>query len=190
MALETPLIHRLLPANRLGSRQRTTILVLAGVTLLTASAWLQLPTGIVKVSLQSLMAVLIGLAFGSRLGTGTFLAYMGLGAAGAPVFQSGAGLAYLAGPTGGFLVGTLAATWLAGRLAERGALKSSVGAGAATVASLIAVFVPGVAWLAVLFGPAESLALGLYPFIPAELIKIGLAVGLAPLLRRLNSRLS
>lgn len=189
MALETPLIDRLVPASRSGSRGHTAVLVLAGVLLLTASAHLQLPTGLVKVSLQSLMAVLIGLTFGPRLASGTFLAYLGLGAAGVPVFQSGAGLPYLLGPTGGFLLGMLAATWLAGQLALRGALRSSVTTAAATVVSLVAVFVPGIAWLAVLFGPEQSLVLGLYPFVPAELIKIGIAAGLAPLLRTLNSRI-
>lgn len=190
MIIDPPLISRLLPAEKTGSRRRTAALLFAGVVLLTASAWLQLPTGIVKVSLQSLMAVLIGLVFGPRLGTATFLSYLGLGAAGAPVFQSGAGLAYLAGPTGGFLVGMLAATWFAGQLARRGALRSATAAGAATVASLVLVFVPGLAWLTVLFGPGQALVLGLYPFIPAELIKAGLAAGLAPLLRSLHSRFS
>ena len=186
MSMNSPLITRIYPLGRTTSQVRTGALIIIGVALLTVSAYLQIPVQPVKISLQSLAVVLIGLAYGPRLGASTYLSYLGLGAMGAPVFQSGAGLAYLAGPTGGFLLGMLLATILAGLLAGRGALGSSLAAAATVVASLVVVFIPGIAWLAVLFGPEKSLVFGLYPFIPGELVKIGIALALVPVLRRIN----
>lgn len=186
MHLETPLISRLYPVSASNRTVRTIGLVVLGIALLTASAHLQVPAWPVKISLQSLVVILIGLAYGPRLGTATVLGYLATGALGAPVFQSGAGVAYMAGPTGGFLVGMLLSTWLAGHLAARGALSSALAAAGAVTISLVVVFVPGIAWLAVLFGAENSLAYGLYPFIPGELIKLGIALALVPVLRRVN----
>lgn len=186
MYLETPLISRLYPASASNRTVRTIGLVVLGMALLTASAHLQVPTWPVKISLQSLVVILIGLAYGPSLGTATVLGYLCTGALGVPVFQSGAGVAYIAGPTGGFLVGMLLSTWLAGHLAARGALKSAVTTAGAVIVSLLVVFVPGIAWLAVIFGAESSLTYGLYPFIPGELIKLGIALALVPVLRRVN----
>ena len=186
MSIQNPLISRLYPQSSSSPLLRTAALVVAGICLLTASAYLQIPTWPVKISLQSLVVILIGLAYGPRLGSTTVLAYLGLGALGAPVFQSGAGLAYLVGPTGGFLLGMLLSTILAGHLAERGVLNSSLATAGAVIASLVIVFIPGIAWLGVLFGPENSLAYGLIPFIPGELVKITLALALVPALRRIH----
>ena len=186
MSLHSPLINRIYPQNATSPLVRTSVLIAIGIAILTASAYLQIPTQPVKISLQSLAVVLIGLAYGPRLGAGTVLSYLGLGAVGAPVFQSGAGFAYMAGPTGGFLLGMLLATVVAGMFAQRGVLRSSAATLVATIVSLAVVFVPGVAWIGVLFGFDQSLALGLYPFIPGELVKIGVALLLLPLLRQVN----
>jgi biotin transport system substrate-specific component len=57
-----------------------------------------------------------------------------------------------------------------------------------TVAALLlaeaAIYIPGVAWLAVLFGPAKSLAFGLTPFLTGEALKIVLVLALVPAIRR------
>src|SRR3546814_8336617 len=68
----------------------------------------------------SFAVLLIGLAYGSRLGTGTVALYLFEGAIGLPVLATGAGLAYFAGPTAGYLFGFVAAAAFVGRLADRG----------------------------------------------------------------------
>src|SRR3546814_12047691 len=74
----------------------------------------------VPMTMQTFAVLLIGLAYGSRLGTATVALYLFEGAIGLPVLATGAGLAYFAGPTAGSLFGFVAAAAFVGRLADRG----------------------------------------------------------------------
>src|SRR3546814_6558006 len=74
----------------------------------------------VPMTMQTFAVLLIGLAYGSRLGTATVALYLFEGAIGLPVLATGAGLAYFAGPTAGYLFGFVAAAAFVGRLADRG----------------------------------------------------------------------
>ncbi len=101
--------------------------VLAGVGLLAASARLAVPFYPVPLTMQTLAVLLLGGVLGPTLGAATVASYLAVGAMGAPVFAKGlGGVAVLAGPTGGYLVGFLAAAWLmgwaareAGRMTDR-----------------------------------------------------------------------
>ena len=96
-------------------------LVILASFLLAVSAKIQFPIGPVPFTMQSLMVLLIGLAYGSRLGTAALLADLAEGAAGLPVFAGpAAGIAYFAGPSAGFLIGFVLAAGLVGWLAEHG----------------------------------------------------------------------
>ena len=158
--------------------------VAIGSALLAASAHVQVPFWPVRLSMQSFVVLAIGLACGGRLGAATLLAYLAEGAVGLPVFQSGAGLAYMAGPTGGYLLGYLLAAAAVGGLADRGLARSWPGRVAVLLLGEALIYAPGIAWLAVLFGPAKGVAFGLLPFLPAEALKLALAAAGAPLLRR------
>ncbi|MGL4965098.1 MAG: biotin transporter BioY [Inquilinus sp.] len=155
---------------------RSAVLVVLGTALMALSAKIQVPFYPVPMTLQSGVVLLIGGAYGWRLGGLTMLAYIAEGFAGLPVFAGPvAGPAYLAGPTAGYLVGFVVSAALMGLAVERGWTRSLVGmAVAITVASLIP-FVTGVAWLAVLIGPAAAISGGLVPFIPAAILKGALA---------------
>jgi len=80
-------------------------------------------------TMQSLVVLLVGMAFGWRLGVATVLLYLFEGLLGLPVFagtpEKGIGLAYMAGPTGGYLLGFVPAAALTGWLAECGWDRSS-----------------------------------------------------------------
>src|SRR5258708_32699224 len=93
---------------RTGAGLRLAVLTVLGSLALTLSAKLQVPFYPVPMTMQSLVVLLIGLAFGWRLGTATVLLYLGEGLAGLPVFagtpEKGIGLAYVAGPTRGDLL--------------------------------------------------------------------------------------
>jgi biotin transport system substrate-specific component len=146
--------------------------------LLALSAKAQVPFWPVPMTLQNLAIMMIGMAYGSRLAAATVLLYLAEGLAGLPVFAgAGAGFAYMTGPTAGYLVGFVMAAGLIGWLAERGWDRSPVKAVAAMSLGHFLLFIPGVAWLAVLFG-AEAVAAGLTPFIAATLLKTALGAAL------------
>ncbi len=114
-------------------------------------------------------------------------AYLGLGAVGLPVFsgspERGIGLAYMMGPTGGYLIGYLVSTLVVGRLA---AGRGLLGRGLAMLAGLATVYLFGLPWLA-LFVPASGvIAAGFAPFIIGDLLKIALATALVTGVTRLK----
>ena len=71
-------------------------------------------------TMQTFVVLLLGIAYGPRLGFATGALYLIEGALGLPVFAKGAGIAYLMGPTGGYLFGFVLAMGVCGLLAERG----------------------------------------------------------------------
>lgn len=155
---------------------RAAVLVVLGSALMALSAKVQVPFYPVPMTLQSGVVLLIGGAYGWRLGGLTMLAYIAEGLAGLPVFAGAvAGPAYLAGPTAGYLVGFVASAALMGLAVERGWTRSLAGMVAAIIVASVVPFVTGVAWLAVLFGPAAAISGGLTPFIPAAALKGALA---------------
>jgi biotin transport system substrate-specific component len=100
---------------------------------------------------------------------------------GLPVFagtpEKGIGLAYMVGPTGGYLLGFVFAAAVAGWLVER--RRDAAGLALAVVAGSIAIYGPGVLWLARFVGFGRALELGLLPFLGGDLLKAGLAFMLA-----------
>ena len=138
------------------------------------------PVTTVVAVLLSVGAINAYFAGGSRLGAASVALYLAEGAMGLPVFAGGAtGLTAFAGPTAGYLLGFLPAAWIAGQASGswlRGAL-------VLTVAHL-ALFVPGVAWLAGFAGWEKALMAGFVLFIPGTLVKTGLAFAALRLARR------
>ncbi|MGI9480918.1 MAG: biotin transporter BioY [Hyphomicrobiales bacterium] len=163
---------------------RSIILAIAGSLLLWLSAKVQVPFFPVPMTMQTLVVLSIGAAFGWRLGGATVLLYLAQGAAGLPVFagtpEKGIGLAYMTGPTGGYLVGFVLAAVIVGWLAEKGFDRNLFKMFAAMVVGNAAIYLPGVGWLAYLFDLEKALAWGLTPFIYGDFAKAGLAAALFP----------
>ena len=158
---------------------RAVVVVAAGSLLLAASAKVQVPLWPVPMTLQTLVVLLLGAACGWRLGTAAVAAYLVEGALGLPVFAGpAAGPLYLAGPTGGFLVGFLPAVALVGLLAERGFDRTLPRALLAMALGHAVIFAVGLAWLAPAVGLSKAWALGAAPFAVATLLKTGLAAAL------------
>jgi biotin transport system substrate-specific component len=151
--------------------------------LLVASAYLaiNLPFSPVPITGQTLGVLLVAMALGRTRGTAVVLAYLAEGAAGLPVFAGGkAGVAALMGPTGGYLIGFLAAAWIVGTLADKGWDRGYVKSVMAMTLGTAIIFVCGLTQLS-LFVPGETLlAMGLYPFVPGAAIKIAVASVLLP----------
>jgi biotin transport system substrate-specific component len=157
------------------------LLVVVGSLLLTVSAKVQVPFWPVPMTMQTFVVLGIGAAYGARLGGVTLAVYLGQGALGLPVFAGGAGIAYLAGPTAGYLLGFLVAAVLVGGLAERGHCRNRLSTFVVFLAGTLVIFALGAGWLAVLFGPAAALTAGILPFITSEIAKLVLAALLFPL---------
>jgi biotin transport system substrate-specific component len=145
-----------------------------GVLLLTLASKVQVPFWPVPMTLQVLAVLMIGATAGARLGGATVLAWLALGSVGVPVFATGAGLAYMAGPTGGYLAGFLAASLLVGYLADRGLGRGIGSAVLMLLAGVAAIYALGLGWLGSLIGFEKAVAVGLMPFIPAEVLKLAL----------------
>ncbi|OCW56486.1 biotin transporter BioY [Hoeflea olei] len=159
--------------------------VIAGSALMALSSKVAIPFYPVPLTMTTFVAIRLGLALGARLGTAAVALFLIQGALGLPVFagtpEKGLGLAYMMGPTGGYLIGYALAAFAAGFLAERGMDRTP---GRAFIAALVAgalIYVPGLLWLGALFGWDQPiLAWGLTPFLPGDLAKAALAALVFP----------
>ena len=153
-------------------------MVVAGTLLIAIAAQISVPMFPVPMTLQTLAIMTIGLTFGARLGTITLVTYLAEGAMGLPVFASGnGGLAYMEGPTGGFLLGFVAMAWLTGFAADRGLARSALTAIPVTLAAAAMIYIPGLIWPAITLGTEwSSLWAGwMAPFLVGDAVKAVLA---------------
>ncbi len=160
----------------------TLTLVGSALIALSARVAIPLPFSPVPVTGQTFAVLLVGAALGRWRGAAAVIAYVAEGAAGLPVFAgASAGPAALLGPTGGYLFGFVPGAWLCGYLAERG-WDRRIGT---TIASMllgnVAIFAVALPWLARYVGGSNVWSLGFWPFVPGDVVKIGLAAAALPL---------
>jgi biotin transport system substrate-specific component len=120
----------------------------------------------VPMALQNSMVLLIAAFLGAKRGTVATFAFLAQGAMGLPVFSTGAGFAILLGPTGGYLLGYLAASFVTGYLAERGKLFTALCAGNGVI------YLFGALYLGKFVGMEKAFALGVVPFLFGDLLKL------------------
>lgn len=166
-------------------RSKQVVMVLAGIAALVISAQIRVPMWPVPVTMQTFAVLTIGATFGTRLGLVTLLGYILLGAAGVAVFAGEtSGLAYIAGPTGGYLVGFVIAAGLMGAMARRGWDKSVAGMAGAMLVGTATIYTFGLAWMAYLFaadkGAAWVLQYGMVNFLAGDALKLVLAALIVP----------
>lgn len=184
-----PLIESLVGRADRGALLRKAALVVAGSALLALSAKVQVPFYPVPMTMQTLVVLVIGATFGLRLGLATIALYLLEGMTGLPVFASGAGPAYMMGPTGGYLAGFAVSVALMGLGAERGYDRTPGRAFALMALGHAVILAMGWAWLSTLIGPEKALAAGVLPFVWATVFKTVLAAGLSVALWKLVARL-
>lgn len=169
------LTHAAFPAM---SRLTQVLLVLAGSVFIALAAQVAVPMFPVPMTLQTLAILIVGLTFGARLGLATLLVYLGEGAMGLPVFANGNGsLAYMMGPTGGFLIGFVGMAWLAGLAVEKGIARGFGTTALAAVVISALLYIPGLIWSAAMLGKsAAALWSGwMAPFLVGDAVKAVLA---------------
>ena len=184
MKNNSTLIHLLLSTYKINTYYKNIVLILFGTLLLAVSSKIQVPFWPVPMTMQTFIVFIIGMSYGWKLAFSTLIVYLVEGSLGLPVFAKGGGLLYLIGPTAGYLYGMVIAAGVIGFLAERGYNDSYIKSLISLIIGTVIIFVLGVGYLGSVIGYDKALAGGLYPFIPSEFFKIGLAVILIPSITR------
>ena len=159
-------------------------LVIGGSLLigLCARVSILLPFSPVPITGQTFAVLMIGALLGAKRGSLAVLAYIIEGSAGLPVFAFGGGFMILLGPTGGYLVGFIPAAYITGLLAQKGWGRRIGTTILAMILGNLAIYIFGLFWLCCLMGINRTVpAVGIYPFIIGDLIKIAMAAAVLPL---------
>ena len=175
---------------------RVAVLIAFGAAAMAVAAKIRILFWPVPATMQTFVVFTIGAAYGARLGLGTMLAYLAIGAIGFDIFTSSSaevnGVSYMMGATGGYLLGFALAAWTVGRLAEAGWDRSILKTAAAMLIGCALIYVPGVLWLGHLFAEAKGwswvMQVGFTNFVLAEVLKLALAALLLPALWRRKAR--
>ena len=150
------------------------LIIILGSVLLTISAKIKIPFYPVPMTMQTFMVLFLGISFGYKIGVATVMLYLLEGILGLPVFsnspEKGIGIAYFVGPTMGYLIGFVFASFLAGFLKYNSNFFLTF---IKLLLSTSIIYILGVLWLGNLIGwDKPILQLGVYPFLLAELFKI------------------
>ena len=164
----------LLKTNSIQKTLKVFLMVFLGTVALTVSAKLKIPFYPVPMTMQTFVVLFLGVTFGYKIGLATVGLYLFEGLIGIPVFSNsperGIGLAYFTGPTMGYLIGFLFATFLSGYLN----LKTNIFfIFIKLTLSVSVIYILGLLWLGSLIGWDKPVfQLGAIPFLLAELFKI------------------
>ncbi len=171
------------PSNKAYARLYDIALVVGGSLSIAVAAQLKifLPFSPVPITGQTFAVLMAGALFGAWRGSLSVLLYLIMGLSGFDVFALGGGFSALLGPTGGYLVGFIAAACVTGLLAEKGWNQRVESTLLAMVLGSMTMYTFGLLWLCCLMGVSKAvLTVGLYPFIIGDLLKIALAAFLLP----------
>ena len=148
-------------------------IVFFGVILLFGCSQISIPIQPVPITLQTIGVILIVLTYDTKKAMQTMLAYVSLGAFGAPMFSGYiGGLAVILGPTGGYILGFILATLVAmpcKKLLD--SYSSIVKAFVLSELCYLVIMVSGLSWLSFYVGLPKAFEVGFIPFIVPGLIK-------------------
>ena len=153
---------------------KSLILIFLGTLILAVSSKIKIPFYPVPMTMQTFVVMFIGISFGYKIGLATVGLYLLEGIAGLPVFSNsperGVGIIYFTGPTMGYLIGFLSATYLASKISNKDHLVKII---AKLTFAVSTIYILGVLWLGILIGWDKPLFnFGVAPFLLAELFKI------------------
>ncbi|MCJ7717481.1 MAG: biotin transporter BioY [Anaerolineales bacterium] len=163
------------PEASISKKTTQAVLILAASWLLAISAQFSfnLPFSPVPITGQTLAVLLLGALLGKNRGAAAVGLYIFQGAIGLPVFAGGkSGLITLVGPTGGYLMGFVAAAYVVGILMELRYDKSLIYLGFSMVVGNLFIYIFGLFWLVKFVGESQVLQIGLMPFLAGDILKI------------------
>ena len=157
---------------------------------LAAQVRVPLPWTPIPITGQTLAVLLAGVLLGRWWGGIGVAIYAGLGAAGLPWFSGWAGgVGYLAGPTGGYILGFILAALFLGHFTDKHVKARSFPnmLGLMLFANFVLIYIPGLLqlhlWLNLVNGGTVSfyqiLAMGALPFIAGDAVKAIAAAAIA-----------
>ena len=152
------------------------LIIFLGSILLTISSKIKIPFYPVPMTMQTFVVLFLGMSFGYKIGLATVSLYLLEGIIGLPVFsnspEKGVGIIYFTGPTMGYLIGFLFATFLAGYFNFKVNVFYTF---LKLIISVSVIYILGVFWLGNLIGwDKPIIQLGVTPFLLAELFKISI----------------
>ena len=157
------------------------LVIFLGSVLLAISSKIKIPFYPVPMTMQTFVVPFLGMSFGYKIGLATVGLYLIEGIVGLPVFsnspEKGVGIVYFTGPTMGYLIGFLFATFLAGYFDFK---KNILIVFFKLLISVSTIYLLGIFWLGSLIGwDKPIIQLGVTPFLLAELFKISILTLLA-----------
>ncbi|NGX58917.1 MAG: Biotin transporter BioY [Chlamydiae bacterium] len=156
------------------NRFRDLFIVLGVSMILALAAWvsIRLPFTPIPICFTAQLVLFFAVFLGKRGAYATAL-YVAQGAMGLPVFSNGGcGLTYMMGPTGGYIIGFLIATYAVGTLVEKLEEKTPAKIFALLLFGNALIYIFGLPQLALLVGGENALKFGFYPFIAGDLLKL------------------
>ena len=150
------------------------LLTILGSIILTISAKIKIPFYPVPMTMQTFVVLFLGISFGYKIAIATVALYLFEGIFGLPVFsnspEKGVGIVYFTGPTMGYLIGFIFATFFAGYINLKTNIISIF---LKLILSVSIIYILGLFWLGILIGWDKPIfQLGAKPFLLAELFKI------------------
>ena len=148
--------------------------IILGSIALTISAKIKIPFYPVPMTMQTFVVLFLGVSLGYKIGLASVSLYLLEGILGLPVFsnspEKGIGLIYFTGPTMGYLVGFLTASYLASKIDSKDSFLIVL---AKLIIATSTIYMLGLLWLGTLIGwDKPIIALGAKPFLLAEVFKI------------------
>ena len=148
--------------------------IVLGSIALTISAKIKIPFYPVPMTMQTFVVLFLGVSLGYKIGLASVGLYLFEGILGLPVFsnspEKGVGLIYFTGPTMGYLLGFLTASYLASKVNNKDSFLLVLSK--LTIATST-IYLFGLLWLGNLVGwDKPIIALGAQPFLIAEVFKI------------------
>jgi biotin transporter BioY len=176
--------------------QKTKALIYDLILIVGASLFISLSNFIIRIPIggtpvpitgQTFSVLFLAALLGSKRGAAAVLLYLVFGLAGLPFYSGG----LILGPTGGYLLGFALAAFVVGFLAEQGLDRKHHTMVAALVIGNIVLYIPGLIWLS-FYTDKSAFTLGLFPYIPGDILKIALASALLPagwkLIRKIEAK--
>ena len=153
---------------------KSLLAIILGSIALTISAKIKIPFYPVPMTMQTFVVLLLGVSLGYKIGLASVGLYLLEGISGLPVFsnspEKGIGLIYFTGPTMGYLVGFLSASYLASKVNSKDSFLLVL---AKLTIATSTIYMLGLLWLGTLIGwDKPIIALGAKPFLLAELFKV------------------
>jgi len=153
---------------------RSLFAIILGSIALTISAKIKIPFYPVPMTMQTFVVLFLGLSLGYKIGLASVSLYLFEGIIGLPVFsnspEKGVGLIYFTGPTMGYLIGFLTASFLASKINSEDSFLLIL---SKLIVATSTIYILGIFWLGTLIGWDKPIfALGAKPFLLAEIFKV------------------